>query len=73
MRILYPPFRLGNVIVFYGSKYDNHGITSITLILTSILTNLFFFSYRRDINLYYLEFHIYVTQIYKMTLYNKLL
>ena len=72
MKKLYP-MRWDNVIIFYWGKFDDNNITPITLILTSILKNLLFSLRGRDRNLYHLEFHIYITHFYKITLYNKLL
>ena len=64
---------MGNVIIFYQGKFDHNNIASITLTLISTLKNPLFFPRRRDKNLYHLEFHIYITYLYRMALYNKLL
>ena len=64
---------MDNVIVFYWGKFDNNNITFITLTLTPTLRNPLISLYERDGNLYYLEFHIYITHLCKMALDNKLL
>ena len=64
---------MNNIIVFYWDKFDDNNIASITLILTPTLRNRLFSPRGRDGNLYHLEFHIYITDLCKMALYNQFL